>query len=284
MKSLRVLLPLLMLSTGAFGQAVKPSPHQTVDIPSGDLHLTGFLWQPAGAGPFPAVSFIHGSGETDTARTAGMQMTEAAETLAPVFLKHGYAFLYEFRRGQGPSVGQGDALQDLLRREELAHGKEARQALQFRLMNTDQIADAAAAISFLKNSREIDASRIAIVGHSFGGQLALLIAGSDSSVRAAVTFGAAAYSWQHSSPLREQLTAIVRATSVPIMLIHAANDYDTSAGRALAGELDKSHKNSILKIYPPFGHSQDDGHNIVYQAIPLWEADVFNFLDKHVKH
>ncbi len=79
---------------------------------------------------------MHGSEEADTARTAGMQMTEAAETLAAVFLKHGYAFLYEFRRGQGPCIGHGDS-QDLLKREELANGNEARQALQFRLTVID---------------------------------------------------------------------------------------------------------------------------------------------------
>ena len=284
MKTPRLLFLLILLSPGTFGQAVQARLHETVDIPSENLHLKGFFWKPAGPGPFPAIMFIHGSGEADTARTSGMLMTDAAERLAPVFLKHGYAFLYGFRRGQGPSIGQGDALQDLLKQEELANGKDARQVLQFHLMNTDQIADAIEALSVLKRLPDIDAARIAIVGHSFGGQLALLAAGGDSSVRAVVTFGAAAYSWQRSPPLREQLTAIVRSTYVPIMLIHAANDYDTSAGRALAREAEQSHKINILKIYPPFGQSQDDGHNMIYDAIPLWEADVLNFLDEHVKH
>ena len=83
----------------------------TVVVPSGKLRLKAFLWKPAGSGPFPAVLFCHGSGGADANHTAGLPMTEAAKTLAPLFLKHGYAFLYLFRRGQGLSGDQGPHLQ-----------------------------------------------------------------------------------------------------------------------------------------------------------------------------
>jgi hypothetical protein len=66
------------------------------------------------------------------------------------------------------------------------------------------------------------------------------------------------------------------------MLIHAANDYDTAAGSALASRCQRVHKSCVLRIYPAVGKTADDGHNAVYQAIPLWEADVFNFLDANV--
>ena len=79
----------------------------TVVLPSGKLRLKAFLWKPAGPGPFPAVLFCHGSGGTDADHTAGIPITEAAEKLAPPFLKQGYAFLYLFRRGQGLSADQG---------------------------------------------------------------------------------------------------------------------------------------------------------------------------------
>jgi hypothetical protein len=38
-----------------------------------------------------------------------------------------------------------------------------------------------------------------------------------------------------------------------------------------------------LKIYPPVGLTSDDGHNMLYENIPAWESDVFEFLDQHVK-
>jgi dienelactone hydrolase len=149
-------------------------------------------------------------------------MTEAAEKLAPLFLKHGYAFLYLFRRGHGLSADQGPFMQDILEREEATKGKEARQHLQFMLATTDHLDDTMAALSLLKATRAIDAKRIAIVGHSFCGQLTLLAAERDNAVRAAVTFGAAANSWDRSPELRERLRAAVGNTAAPIMLIQAA--------------------------------------------------------------
>ena len=42
-------------------------------------------------------------------------------------------------------------------------------------------------------------------------------------------------------------------------------------------------KPHVLKIYPSFGHTADDGHNLVYLDIARWEKDVFRFLDEHVR-
>jgi dienelactone hydrolase len=228
--------------------------------------------------------FNHGSGGADADHTAGLRMTEAAEKLAPLFVKHGYAFLYLFRRGQGLSADQSRFMQDILQQEEAANGKEARQHLQFMLAATDHLDDVLAGLSFLKTAPAIDAKRIAIVGHSFGGQVTLLAAERDNTVRAAVTFAAAAGSWQRSPELRERLEAVVEKTTAPIMLIQAANDYSTAPSKELADKLRRLHKSYVLKIYPPVGQTSDDGHNFLYLGIPQWEHDVFGFLDEHVKH
>ena len=140
---------------------------ETVVVPSGKLRLRAFLWKPSGHGPFPAVLFCHGSGGADADHTAGLPITEAAEKLAPMFLKHGYAFLYLFRRGQGLSADQAPFMQDILQREETTKGKEARQHLQVVLATTDHLDDVLAALSFLKTAPAIDTKRIAIAGHSF---------------------------------------------------------------------------------------------------------------------
>jgi dipeptidyl aminopeptidase/acylaminoacyl peptidase len=116
-----------------------------------------------------------------------------------------------------------------------------------------------------------------------GGQLALLAAERDNTVRAAVTFAAAANSWEHSSELRDHLLTAADKVAAPIMLIQAANDYSTVPSYALADELERVRKPHLLKIYPPAGQTSDDGHNFVYLAIPKWENDVFRFLDDHVK-
>jgi len=170
-----------------------------------------------------------------------------------------------------------------LDREGAAKGEEARLHMQVVLMSTDHLDDAGSGLSFLKTLPEVDSRRIAVVGHSFGGQLTLLMAGQDSSLRAAVAFGPAANSWRRSPEFREVLVAAVRKASIPVMLIHAANDYDTTPGTALAAELDRLHKPYLLKIYPPFGKSASDGHNFLFSDVPRWETDVFKFLDDNIK-
>lgn len=273
----------LALSLSALSQSTPSMVPQTVEFPSGKLHLKAYLWKPAGAGPFPAVLFNHGSGGADSDHTAGMPITQAAITLAPFFVKHGYVFLYPFRRGHGPSASQAPFMQDLLSREEDARGKDARQYLQFVLLTTEQLDDVMAALAFLKSVPGIDPDRIAIGGHSFGGNLTLLAVERDKAVRAAVTFAAAANSWDRSPELRKRLMAAIHNTNAAIMLTHAENDFSTEAGKALAAELERLHKPHVLKIYPPVGLTQEDGHGMLYENIPAWESDVFEFLDQYVK-
>jgi dienelactone hydrolase len=264
-----------------FGQASRSIAPETVVVASGKLRLQAFLWRPAGSAPFPAVLFAHGSGST-VSSTGGFVMTDAAKILGPVFQKHGYAFLYLFRRGQGLSAGQGPFMQDILRHEKTARGEESQKHLQFVLLTTDHLDDVTAGVAFLKRLPEVDARRIAIMGHSFGGQLSLLAAERDSTIRAAVTFGAAAGSWEGSSELRERLLAAVRKTTVPVMLLHAENDYSVAPGKALAAELESLGKPHVLKIYGPIGQTPDAGHNFVYTAVSQWEDDVFKFLNEYV--
>jgi dipeptidyl aminopeptidase/acylaminoacyl peptidase len=124
---------------------------------------------------------------------------------------------------------------------------------------------------------------LAIVGHSFGGQLTFLAAERDNTIRAAVTVSAAAGSWERSPELRERLLTAVDKSTAPIMLIQAANDYSTAPSYALSEELERLHKPHLLKIYPPVGQTSEDGHNFLYLVISQWEPDVFGFLDEHVK-
>ncbi len=286
MRTLFFFVFVLLVSSAARAQSpptTQVASPQIVEVPSGTLHLKAYFWKPAGARPFPAVLFNHGSGAADAQHTAGQTMAEAAANLAPVFLKHGYAFFYLCRRGQGLSADQAPFMQDLLQREESAKGKEARQHLHYVLVTTDHLNDALAGLLFLKTAPGIDAKRIAIVGHSFGGMITLLSGETDSAIRAEVTFGAGANSWKLSQELRERTLKAVDRTSAPIMLIHAANDYDTTPGTAIAAELDRVGKPHVLRIYPPLGKSSDDGHNLLYLGISEWEPDVFQFLDANVK-
>jgi carboxymethylenebutenolidase len=284
MKTIIALALTLALSAATRAQIVSPpAAPQIADVRSGDVRLKGYFWKPAGSGPYPAVLFNHGSGADDPQYTAGRTMAEAASDLAPVFLKHGYAFFYLCRRGQGLSADQGPFTPELLKNAE-AKGADARKRLHYQLVTGSQLDDALAGLTFLKSAPGIDHQRIAIVGHSFGGMLTLLSGDHDSTIRAEVAFAAGANSWHASQELRDRTLAAVGKTAAPIMLVYAANDYDTTPGKDISAELDRLHKSHLLKIYPVIGKTSDDGHSLLYLGIPEWEPDVFQFLDDNVKH
>jgi carboxymethylenebutenolidase len=275
MANLRVLVIGLALVTAVpvWSQGQSGAP-ETVVVQSAGLTLRGLLWWPAGRGPFPAVLFNHGAGSPDPTRQPAV--------LGPVFARHGYAFLYLFRRGAGLSADQGTNSGALMARALAEKGQEARNALQLELQE-DELGDVLSGLGFLGSHPRVDRRRIAIAGHSFGGQLTLLAAERDTGVRAAVTFAAAANSWANSPELRERLQVAVRRINIPIFLTHAANDFSVLPGEVLAAELARLKRPHELKIYPAVGDTSSAGHGAVYSDIASWESDVFRFLDEHVR-
>ena len=256
------------------GQLPIPVTADSVVVSSGTLQLTGLLWKPTGARPFPAVLFNHGTGPTEAAR---------ARTIGPVFAAHGYALLYLFRRGDGLSATQGESMRAILDREAKARGQDARRHLQLVLLTTDHLDDVMAGLASLKRVEGVDAGRIAVAGHSFGGQLSLLAAERDRSVRAVISFAAAAQAWDRSPELRERLRAAVKNIWAPTFLTHAANDFSVVPAQVLAADLAQLKRPHELKIYPAVGDTPAVGHEAVYSDIVTWEADVFRFLDEHLR-
>lgn len=258
----------------------------TVVVQSGSLRLRAFEWRPQGKGPFPAVLFSHGSA-LDSANSANgrrdaRNRERGAAVLGPIFARHGYVFLYLFSRGAGLSAGQGTYSGDLRAAELATRGQEAHDRLQVRLLEGDELSDAFAGLAYLRSLPEVDAGRVAVAGHSFGGSLTLLVAEHDSTLRAAIDFASAAGSWR-SAPLRARLQAAVSRTTVPVFFIHASNDYSIEPGESLAADMARLGKPHRLRIYPAFGRTSEDGHRIVYLSTATWEADVFVFLDAYMR-
>jgi dienelactone hydrolase len=256
---------------------------RAVVIRSGEVQLRGLLWLPGEREPSPAVLFNHGSGRSREELERLGPYERQAETLGPVFARHGYAFLYLFRRGVGLSADQGVSSVDLMNAEFAAHGQDARNAIQLQLLENREISDSLAGLAFLRALPEVDARRIAVVGDSFGGSLTVLEAERDSAVRAAVVFSCAGYSWDKSPQLRARLLAAADRAAPPIFFIHAANDYSLAPGKALDAELRRLRKRRRLKIYPAVGQSAEDGHSFLYLGVSTWEPDVFAFLDEHMR-
>jgi carboxymethylenebutenolidase len=258
----------------------------TVLVQSGSLELRALRWRPDGRGPFPAVLFNHGSwpgSDTPSGRRPDVRIFAQAAALGPVFAKHGYVFLFLFRRGAGLSVGQGTHGADLMAKELAANGQEALNRLQMQLLETDELNDAHAGLAFLRALPEVDSRRVAVAGHSFGGSLTLLLAERDSALAAALDFAVAAGSWASSPQLRARLLKAVGRMTVPVFFIHTENDYSVAPGKALAAEMARRGKAHRIKIYPAFGATTFEGHNIVHLSVATWEPNVFTFLDEQLR-
>jgi dienelactone hydrolase len=269
------------LVTTAKGQA--SGGPETVVINNGSVTLHALLWRPQGLGRFPAILLNHGSGRTrqDLERLGPYE--GQADILGPVFARHGYVFLFLFRRGVGLSTDQGTNAIDLMNGELAARGQEARNTLQLRLLENREMSDAVAGLAFVRALPAVDPARIAIVGHSFGGSLTLLLAEHEPNLRAVVIFSGVGYSWDRSSELRERLLTAVEHIRAPVFFIHAANDYSVAPGKALNARLQQLGKPHRLEIYPPIGRTPDDGHAFPFLGVNIWEPDVFAFLDKHMR-
>jgi len=279
------LVPALVFLTAALVWADAPTVGgpKSVVISNGTVALHALLFSPPGSGPFPAILFNHGSGRTLEELKRLGPYEGNAEILGPLFARHGYVFLYPFRRGVGPSADQGVSAADLMNRESVAHGQEARNALQLELLEGREMTDAVAALNFLRALPEVSAHNVSAIGHSFGGSLTVLMAEREPELRAIVLFSPGGYSFDRSPELRQRLFAALPRIAAPAFFIHAENDYSLSSGRALDLRLEQLGKAHRLKIYPPIGKTLDDGHDLLELGISTWELDVFAFLDKHTR-
>ena len=174
---------LLLLLLPGISVAAQP---EEVAFPSGGLTLRGFIFRPAGDGPFPAVLYNHGSEK--------LPGTKAG--IGEFFAGKGYVLFVPHRRGQGRSQSQGEYIMDAVGR--------AGAARDGRLVEMQELhqADVAAAAAYLRQLPYVDKSRIAVAGCSFGGIQTVLTAEKNLGLRAAVAFAPAAMTWAGSPMLR----------------------------------------------------------------------------------
>src|SRR5450830_69265 len=137
----------------AIAAATAPYDSQDVQIANAaaGLQLAGSLFLPKGAGPWPAVVLVHGSGPSN--RDEDIAGHKIFLVLADHLARQGIAVLRYDKRGIGGSTGDYTAATTL-----------------------DFAADAQAALAFLRTRREIDARRIGVIGHSEGGLSAPIVA------------------------------------------------------------------------------------------------------------
>ena len=163
----------LPLTLTRSAQAIKPPPApvrpqepkppfpylvQDVTFPGGaaGVTLAATLTLPPGAGPFPAVVLISGSGPNT--RDEAIFGHNPFLLLADTLTRRGIAVLRYDKRGVGKSTGSYSLATTL-----------------------DFAADASAAVSYLRASAKINPKKIGLLGHSEGGLIAPLVASQHPS-------------------------------------------------------------------------------------------------------
>ena len=124
----------------------------TIDGPV--VPIGGTLTVPAGDGPFPAVLFLSGSGTHDRHGIAG-EIDIGTHEVIDFLAENGFVGLRTDTRGAGTTRLGPDSLE---------FGLDA------------IIADSEAALDALRARPEVDATRVFLIGHSQGGQVALALA------------------------------------------------------------------------------------------------------------
>jgi dipeptidyl aminopeptidase/acylaminoacyl peptidase len=237
----------------------------------GQLHRPG-----AGAGPHPAVLFLHGY--TGNKQEPHRLFVQTARRLAANGV---VALRFDFR-GSGDS--EGEFVETTL---------------------SGQCSDARAALAWLRERPEVDASRVGLVGMSLGGLIAAYLLGEDPALRAAVLWnpvgdGAATVQrkasapgtrphpsgegidlqgWEVSPVFVEELVAsrpfeTLALTKAKVLLIHGEEDVSVPVEDSRAYERALADAGGEVKLHlvPGAGHTFDrvEWVNEVVQSTTDW--------------
>jgi len=236
------------------------------------LRLQSYLFKPASGGPFPLVIYNHGLRFGD----------ERAERpffyVARLLNDAGYAVLVLERRGYGASDGPTF-------REEVRG--DYRDLFVARV--AAETGDALAAIEAIEREAEIDSSRIAMMGWSFGALVSVFAAARTDRLFAVINQAGGSLNFLRSSPLRDALEQAAEVLTTPVYCMVAKNDGTVDGARRVHAILSRRGVPTELKIYPAFTPRQPiegiaPGHLIFgAEGLPIWGNDVIRFLDGHCR-
>ncbi len=193
----------------------KPFPYTeemaTFTNTAAGVTLAGTLTLPKGNGPFPAALLIGGSGPQD--RDESIANHRPFLLIADALTRKGIAVLRYDKRGVGESSGNADLA-----------------------TTTDLAADAEAAFEFLKARKDIDSSRIGLIGHSEGAIIAPYLAGHSRGVAWLVLLAAPATTGEDTILMQSEL--IGRAGGLNDDQVEASLGFDKAAYALVRQEKD----------------------------------------------
>ena len=174
----------VLSATGAAAASAQTARDEDVTFRNGSITIAGTLSLPAGAGPFPAVVLLSGSGPQD--RDSDLLGFKPFKLIAESFVPRGIAVLRCDDRGVGGSTGTiaGSTIEDFA-------------------------GDALAAIHLLRGRAGIDGARVGLLGHSEGAIVAAVAAARSADVSFIIWMAGSAASG--GEILRMQAASLARA-------------------------------------------------------------------------
>ena len=240
-----------------------------IQYQSDGLSLIGYVYKPAGAGPFPVYIWSHGS---DREPHHGANM-------AKFFVPRGFVLFAPIRSGHGDNPGS--YIMDEQRRiRDVRSADGFRQVVALHERASD---DTVAAYQWIARQPYADAKRIVVAGGSFGGIQVLLTAERDArehlGVKCFVAMSPAAQSWRNGN-WDGRLSAAVAAARAPIFLLQAENDYDLAVTEVLGPRIDGKGFPNRHKLFPPHGDPNDHaaGHGGFFSDYSAWGEDMMGYL------
>jgi dienelactone hydrolase len=247
--------------------------HEEFRIPmaaAGPKGLEAVLVRPRGSGRSPLALINHGSPRSEADRP-GMTPLGMAP-VAQEFARRGWAAVVVMRRGFGGSGG------------DFMEGFGSCDSPDYVRAGTTAAADLRAAIAYLSNRSDIDASRIISAGVSAGGLATVaLTADPPPGLIAGINFAGGKGSQAvdtvcRSEKLVEAYATFGKRSRLPMLWVYAENDH--FFGPALAKRFNEAFVGAggrtTFIMEPPFG---TDGHALFSAAgISRWTPLVDNFL------
>jgi len=241
----------LLVPAWAWCAAAPPShAGQMVHLKGSRAPYDGYLAQPKGKGPFPAVIVVmEWWGLND-------QIKGVADRLA----EKGFVALV-------PDLYYGHATTDPEKAHELMRGLDEKTALK----------DLGAAMDYLRARPEVGTSKIGSLGFCMGGGLSLRLALTRPDLQGAVVF----YGQTETDP------AVLKTIACPVLGLYGAEDLGIAAEKAqeMGKQLNEVGKGADIKIYPGAGHAFFNETRTSYKpeaATDAWQKTL-TFLNARLK-
>jgi len=206
--------------------------------------LAGTLTIPEGEGPFPAMVLVSGSGQQN--RDEELMNHRPFWVIADYCARHGIAVLRYDDRGIGGSDGE--------------------------VMNAtsmDFSYDAEAAFDYLRNRKEINATKVGILGHSEGGVINFMV----SSRRPEVAFlvSLAGPSVNGIAVLKEQQAAILRASGMTEEMVQFNGNANAQMFDIIETSNDREEADTLLRqLLKGWGYNEELTEQTVGQMASPW--------------